>query len=209
MPFNQRLADLAPDDPTWRNAPPALRLAFHRKAGEVAVEVKRGELSRGIGANGRRMAPRKRPRADGANGPVLLPHRADSRTVRLLAAHSDPSGITLFWRSGHSRAQRLSWGTVLGFHAAGQVKGAPVRDVRLSKRGVGLVRERMRRWWATEHAGRIRREAAERQAAAERERRSERARRPKVAKVAARAVDAMAKRYAALAEYLKPHRGGF
>lgn len=208
MPLNQKFADLHPTDEAshWGDATDTDRLAFYRRAGERAVELNRAELQRGIGANGRRLAARKRPCADGATGPALLPHRDESRTIRLMASRPTASGVTLFWHSGHSKVQKTSWGAILGFHAAGEVKGAPVRDVRLSPKGIERLRVEMRAWWANHHAPRLRRAAAERIAAQEAEekaaRRAERRKRGVVPKVAAKAKAAMVRRYPGLAPYL-------
>ena len=208
MGFNQRfgLRDLAPDDPTWGEASPATRLAFFRHAGDRMVAIKRGELARAIGANGRRMAARKWPRPDGATGPVLTPHGADSRTARLMAAHATVESVTLFWRSGHSKAQRLPWGTILGFHAAGQVKGAPARDVRLSGKGLRTLKDEMLAWWRENHAPALRKAREGRLAAEEAARRKAM---PRPTRAVKRAADAIAKRYRSLAGYLKPRGGGF
>lgn len=151
--FNQPLRGLIePDSPSWRSAGPPDRLAFYREAGPLAVKEKRRELALAIGSNGRRMKPRKHPRSDGADGPVLTPHDEDSRTSRLLAARAFQDGLTLFWHSGISKGTRKAWGVILGYHARGQVRGAPVRDVRLSKRGIGVVKRAMARWWADRQA---------------------------------------------------------
>lgn len=159
MAFNQTLGgQIEPGTATWRAAGAADRLAFYRRAGAVAEREKRAELARAIGANGRRMKARKHPRADGANGPVMTPHDANSRTARLLASRASATGLTLFWHAGIRKGQRKAWGVILGFHAAGQVRGAPVRDVRLSKRGINKVRAEMAKWW-TAHATRQTRKA--------------------------------------------------
>lgn len=159
MAFNQRLsAEIEPAGPAWRSAAAADRLAYFAAAGELAVKLKRAELARAIGANGRRMKARKHPRPDGADGPVMTPHDEASRTARLMASHADPRGMTLFWRSGHGGAQRLPWGTILGFHAGGFVEGAPKRDVRLSKAGIARVRREMAIWWAARSADKARRD---------------------------------------------------
>ena len=211
--FNQRLTDeITPDDESWKHATQAERLAYFKRAGKLAVPLKRSELSRAIGANGRRMAPRKRPRPDGAAGPVLTPHRDDSRTMRLLDAHADPRGMTLYWRSGHSNVQRLPWGTILGFHARGEVKGAPARDVRLSKRGINALRVEMVRWWQQQHAEKVEARERERVAAqAEEEHKAARSLAIKAGKAASKAKRAVAEKYKGLAGYLKPpnDRRGF
>jgi hypothetical protein len=164
VPFNQPLSGLVePDVPSWEDATTADKLAFYQEAGKRAVLAKRAELARAIGANGRRMKPRKYPRPDGANGPVMTPHDEDSRTRRLLAARAWGGGLTLFWHAGSRRKdQKRPWGTILGFHAAGAGR-LPKRDVRLSKRGINQVRADMRRWWINRVAAATKRKnAAER-----------------------------------------------
>jgi hypothetical protein len=148
MPFNQPLAGLVePTARSWKSATAADRKSFYQEAGKRAVREKRSELTRAIGSNGRTMKPRKHKRADGANGPVLTPHDAASRTSRLLAFRAWQGGVTLFWHSAITKDQRKPWGTILGYHADGKVRGAPKRDVRLSKRGRGVVAKEMAKWW--------------------------------------------------------------
>jgi hypothetical protein len=147
MPFNQPLAGLVePRAGSWRSASPADRRALYEFAGRLAVKEKRAELARAIGANGRRMKRRKHPRPDGADGPVMTPHDRASRTSRLLDARAWAGGVTLFWHAGLSRSSRTPWGSILAFHAGGAAR-LPVRDVRLSRRGIGRVRESARKWW--------------------------------------------------------------
>jgi hypothetical protein len=148
MPFNQPLAgSIEPAGSSWKKANSAQKRAFYKAAGDLAVAEKRKELARAIGANGRRMKARKYPRKDGADGPVMTPHDEESRTSRLLAFRAWDGGLTLYWHGGVSRGQRKPWGTILGYHADGKVRGAPRRDVRLSKRGIGAVRKAMADWW--------------------------------------------------------------
>jgi hypothetical protein len=148
MPFNQPLKGLIePSVRSWSSATAADRKALYEQAGKLAVARKRDELARSIGSNGRRMRPRKYPRKDGANGPVLTPHDDQSRTARLMAFRASSTGLTLFWHGGVSKGQRKPWGTILGYHAEGKVRGAPKRDVRLSKRGIGVIRKEMASWW--------------------------------------------------------------
>lgn len=148
MPFNQPLAGLIePTARSWSVASTAERKALYEQAGKLAVKAKRAELTRAIGRNGRRMKPRKHPRKDGANGPVLTPHDSASRTDRLMDSKATANGVTLFWHSGIGRKQRKSWGTILGYHADGKVKGAPKRDVRLSTRAITGLKADLARWW--------------------------------------------------------------
>lgn len=150
MPFNQRLGGLIePTARSWGSASSAERKALYEYAGKLAVKRKREELARAIGANGRRMKPRKHPRRDGADGPVMTPHDSSSRTARLMDARATDNGVTLFWHSGISGRQRTAWGTILGYHADGKVRGAPKRDVRLSRRSITKLKAELARWWTT------------------------------------------------------------
>lgn len=198
--FNQRLSrEIEPDDPTWAVASASRRVLFFREAADRAVALKRAELSRGIGANGRRMPARRRPRPDGADGPVLTPHGDSSRTARLMAGHGDYKGMTIYWRSGHSGSQKLPWGTILGFHARGEVPGAPPRDVRLSRRGIGQLRREMAAWWLQRHADEVEREQAEK---AKAERRQKRSIAAKAGAAARKAQKAILDRYPSLNKYI-------
>lgn len=148
MPFNQPLKGLIePSVRSWSSATAAERKALYEQAGKLAVKAKRDELTRAIGRNGRTMKPRKRPRPDGADGPVLTPHDRASRTDRLMDAKATATGCTLFWHSGIRRGQKKPWGTILGYHADGKVRGAPKRDVRLSTRSINKVKADLARWW--------------------------------------------------------------
>ena len=197
MPFNQPLAGLVePSARSWRSATAADRKALYEFAGRLAVAEKRAELARAIGSDGRRMEARKRPRPDGANGPVLTPHDERSRTARLMAARAWAGGVTLFWHSGIGKGQRTPWGTILGYHADGKVKGAPVRDVRLSGRGIGRVRAEVARWWTA----RLREQG--------RKARAREAAPPKPGRLS-RAQESMAGRYGSLRDYFRGPKGGF
>lgn len=149
MPLSQPLAGkIEPNTPSWHAATSRDRLAFYREAGVVLVRLKRQELERGIGAEGR-MAPVKR--RWGYRKP-LVPHFHNSRTYRLVAARHTDHSVTLYWHAGagvRTRAgDRLSWGDILEAHAAGHVFGGVVRDPRLSPAGITRARRELSRWWA-------------------------------------------------------------
>jgi hypothetical protein len=112
--------------------------------------VKRDEIRRGVGADGAKLLPVKpTSRPDGATGKPLDPHYAESRTYRLLAAHQSADGVTLFWR-GHGRQ---SWTTILGYHADGLVRGAPVRDtIGISPAGRRKIKDSLRSYWKASQA---------------------------------------------------------
>jgi hypothetical protein len=136
-----------PRDPSWAKATPARRLAFYKRAGEIAEYELKVQLLKGLGADGEKMMARQKPRPDGAAGPVLVPHYGTSRTLRLLDFRAWENGLTLFWHGGVSKTQKLPWSTILGYHAKGLVIGAYLRDVRLAPLYERKVRDTAGRWW--------------------------------------------------------------
>lgn len=136
------LSDYAP--PEVLTASPAARRAFLERFGELALHLKRRMVVRGISPEGKRFPKRKRPRPDGANGAPLAPHGQESRSARLLAVHVGDDFITLFWR-GHGRK---SWAKILGYHADGEVRGAPVRnEFDLDEKTKRQIKATMKTWW--------------------------------------------------------------
>jgi hypothetical protein len=136
------------DPGEWDAAPESIRLRFLGHVGEVATRLKREELRKGIGADGAKLKPvRPSSRPDGAGGPPLDPHYGESRSVQNLK-HSvgrKAETVTLWW-TGRSRG--ISFGAILGYHARGEVRGAPVRDVLdLTEADHRKVREDGRRFW--------------------------------------------------------------
>lgn len=108
----------------WAAATDALRRRYLVRVGELAIVRKKKELQTGIGVDGSPLAkvkPASRP--DGGTGKPLEPHYAESRSVKWLRSSPGLSGgtVTIWWSHG--------WGRILGYHARGEVKGAPVRDV--------------------------------------------------------------------------------
>jgi hypothetical protein len=96
------------------------------------------------------MDPRKHPRSDGANGPVMDPHGAASRAYKLLASSATAKGCKLFWRAGGAIVSKkgvIYMPEVLGYHADGLVRGAPVRDVRLSDDSIASLRQEGESVW--------------------------------------------------------------
>jgi hypothetical protein len=144
-------AEYEPTGPAWDRATEAERRAYWRRLAEIAYFVKRQEIARGIGADGRKLPPVKlESRPDRAKGPPLAPHQAESRTARLLAYSSTATGATLYWRA----SGRKSWALILGYHARieGYVEGAPERDtIGISPRGRARVRSQARDWWRLMH----------------------------------------------------------
>ena len=120
--------------PAWAKAPAWKRLATLQFVAERAKYLKLVELARGIGVDGRKLArvkPSSRP--DNATGEPLVPHRSESRSATRMRSSVGPArGTVAIWWSH-------SWGTILGYHADGLVRGAPVRDV------IGLTAGDMRK----------------------------------------------------------------
>lgn len=86
-----------------------------------AQYLKHRELARGVGVDGKKLAPVKpSSRPDGATGRPLDPHYGDSRVVRLMRASVGKGHVTIWWGSG--------WGKILGYHRDG-AGHLPVRDV--------------------------------------------------------------------------------
>lgn len=142
-----RGSEWEPQHPSWRKASAEERMRMWRKIGEFAQAAFRRQLLRGEGADGGKLAavkPSSRP--DHATGPPLDPHRTASRTYSLVSIHSTDHGCTLFWRADQGR----SWTTILGYHADGLVRGAPVRDViGLSPRAERETKSRTETYWRT------------------------------------------------------------
>jgi hypothetical protein len=138
-------AEFAPKGRAWDDAPPALRRRYWNRFAELAIRIKRDEIRRGIGVDGKGFDPvQPASRPDGADGKPLDPHYAESRTYRLLAAQVHGDGVTLFWR-GHGRK---SWATILGYHADGLVTGAPKRNtIGISPRGTSKLKREAGDFW--------------------------------------------------------------
>jgi hypothetical protein len=144
-------AEFEPTGPAWDRAIEAERRAYWRRLAEIAYFLKRQEIARGIGADGKKL-PHVKPesRPDRAKGPPLDPHYGESRTARLLAYSSTATGATLYWRA----SGRRSWAEILGYHArvGGEVQGAPLRDtLGISPRGRARVVAQARDWWRLMH----------------------------------------------------------
>lgn len=117
------------------------------------MEVKQRELQRGLDFAGRPLRPvrtRKLRYQSGAtlDGKPLMPHRALSRTRRLLRYLVQPTQVLFYWAAG--------WGKILDYHRRGAVikrKGKavgrlPVRNVfGISPAGQREIAERAARDW--------------------------------------------------------------
>jgi hypothetical protein len=166
MSLRQRL-DGRIEPPGFARAKTADRRWFYHEAGQVALGRLRVQLSRGVGANGRTMKPRVAAvLPDGADGPVMEPHYDASRAITLSDFMATDRSLVLFWHAGTGHrshraarargAKMTPFGTILGYHAGGLVRGAPARDVRLSAASIQQVKAEMRRRWDA----RMRRRAA-------------------------------------------------
>ena len=150
MPFSQDLTGkVEPTAKTWLSATTAQRLWYYQQIATKAERKKRIELMQAIGRYGV-MSPRKHPRADGASGPVMDPHGGASRAFKLLASSATQNSCKLFWRAGGaivSKSGTIYFTDVLGYHADGLVRGAPVRDVRLSDDSIAALRQEGESVW--------------------------------------------------------------
>jgi hypothetical protein len=170
-------------DPAWRLATDGQRRAYWAHVGRLAVYFKRDELRRGLDAHGQRLARIKQPRPDGAAGPPLSPHHAESRFQRYCQVRTTARGATIFWGSG--------WAKVVGGHASGRACGV-VRDViGLTPASQRRLADHARLWWLRQHGTASQRRAPQPQP------------RPRPIPVAARP---LAQRYPSLADYLRPPR---
>jgi hypothetical protein len=134
-------ADFAPQDVAWLNASRDDREAYWDNVAVLARDAKYRELTKGVGVDGRRLPPRRRQRHDRATGPVLSPHWSDSRFRTQLMWSGSHDGAVLWWKA--------PWGRIVGFHARGEVRGAPIRNVvGLTDESAEAVRRKARKWWA-------------------------------------------------------------
>ena len=123
----------------WAAAPEFLRRKYLERVRDLAIFRKRDELRRGLGVDGEKLIPRKHPRADGAKGPPLIPHRVDSRTWKRVRGSIGKGHVTIWWGAG--------WGKVLGYHREG-AGPLPVRDViGFTPAGGRWLRDRARDYW--------------------------------------------------------------
>jgi hypothetical protein len=149
-------ADVEPrDDPAWLWAGSALVGRFRREAAIIAASEWDKSRRRGLDRFGRPLAPiseytynnRRSAMGDAdPDAPPLTPAYDLSRTRSFLRKRNTDRGV-YFWWIRDPRVRR-SWGVILGYHAAGQVRGAPIRDViGFSDAEKAAIRAHMRRWW--------------------------------------------------------------
>jgi len=135
--------DVVPGGFAWETATDVMRAAFWEILARWVRIRKDRELARGLGVSGSRLPPLRAPRTGrlkGFTGPPLMPRREFSRSRRNLVVTSSDDSVTGRWRSG--------WGRIVGYHARGLVRGAPVRDiVGLTDQGLRFAIRQARREW--------------------------------------------------------------
>lgn len=121
---------------------------------EEAKRAKDRSLAKGLDRLGQRIVRAKPESREpynraglGWTGPGLMPQRELSRTRRYLRVIAYPQGnpdrVVGYWLN--------KWGPILGYHARGEVKGAPVRDVvGMSEADIAEAKARAVRRWAAE-----------------------------------------------------------
>jgi len=120
--------------PELARASPERRKEFWKVAARIAMEVKQRELSQGLDHAGRKLKPVRARKLKYRSGQVLdgdplMPHRAMSRTRRLLRTITMGVKVTFYWAMG--------WARILDYHRRGAmlVRGGkcvgrlPVRNV--------------------------------------------------------------------------------
>lgn len=102
----------------------------------------RDDRLRNVDRHGKTLPPRKHPREDGANGPVLAPHGDASRSITTFRAR--------VVRTAAGWVLSAGFGFIpLAYHAKGMVKGAPVRDLMgISPKTWAKINKRKREWIA-------------------------------------------------------------
>jgi hypothetical protein len=126
---------------TWARATDAARRGATDLAVAELLGAKRRQVLAGRGADGAPMARRKHARRDGATGPVLAPHRVESRSIRRLRHSRVGSGrVVIWWGDG--------WSRILSYHGRGLVRHAPVRNVvDFTPATLARVRRKVLAWW--------------------------------------------------------------
>lgn len=99
----------------------SMRLA--RSLEKVYTDGNRRDRLLALDRFGRRMPPRKKPRRDRANGPVMSPHRTSSGDIKGYFVRVTRK------RDGWTLVAGIRDAAYYAFHAEGMVRGAPVRDV--------------------------------------------------------------------------------
>lgn len=150
--------DVEPMGVEWLSATRDERAKFWGYLATEVYDSKMRSLSRGLDRFGQKIVPAKpesreryKRRGLGYTGPGLMPQRALSRTRRYLRVmvypQRNPDRVVGHWLH--------KWGRILGYHARGEVRGAPVRDVvgLSDDQVVDVVRKARATWYRAE--GRI------------------------------------------------------
>lgn len=152
MPLTFTVKGIEPaDHPAWNK--PQEQIRFWTVAGAIAMEVKQRELQAGLDHAGRPLKPVKPRRlryksGKRLDGKPLMPHRALSRTRRLLRYIVQATQIVFYWEAG--------WSKILDYHRRGAVlkRGGrcvgrlPVRNVfGISPAGKREIQTRAREQW--------------------------------------------------------------
>jgi hypothetical protein len=156
-PLTFLVKGVEPTGREWTLASQADKARFWAIAGTIAERVKQAELQRGIDRFGRKLAPVKyrkvkfRRSGRKVDGEPLMPHRALSRTRRLLKYTITSIGILFYWQNG--------WARILDMHRRGAcikrngviVGKLPKRDVfGISPAGIEQIRSEALRHWRRE-----------------------------------------------------------
>jgi hypothetical protein len=96
---------------------------FAQAASKVLIDGNRADRLARLDRHGRIMPSRKRPNPPGRRGPVMSPRYTKSYTIANYFAKITRKAVGWVLVAGVRDAE---W---LGHHAAGRVRGAPVRDV--------------------------------------------------------------------------------
>ena len=160
MGLTQDFAGLIePDDEAWSRASSATKRRYYDAAGKLVLDELSKQLGKGIGRNGRAMKARIQPVLDdGADGPVMEPHYDASRVITLADYSVTDRSLKLWWHAGtghksHRKARKIGakappFGTILAWHAAGEVPHCPIRDVRLCAGRIRNVKLALRPLWS-------------------------------------------------------------
>lgn len=147
--------DVEPMGVEWLSATRDERAKFWGYLATEVYDSKMRSLSRGLDRFGAKIVPAKpesreryKRRGLGYTGPGLMPQRALSRTRRYLRVmvypQRNPDRVVGHWLH--------KWGRILGYHARGEVRGAPVRDVvgLSDDQVVDVVRKARATWYRAE-----------------------------------------------------------
>lgn len=143
--------DLEPiNDIAWFFASEIMRNRYRREAARIVPILYRDEREQGIDRFGQKLAALKpktikyrRSHTSPVDkfAPPLIPAHEKSRTSDWLRVEMRSDGIFCRWIR--------NWGEKVYWHATGQVRGAPARDVMgISPRGMKWLRDKyMAGWW--------------------------------------------------------------